>query len=58
MKTYNIFISHSWIYGDAYDKLVKILDNEPRFSYRNYSVPKDSPIHNVANERELLEAIK
>ena len=58
MKTYNIFISHSWTYGDAYDKLVKMLDNEPRFSYRNYSVPKDSPIHNAANERELLEAIK
>lgn len=58
MKTYNIFISHSWTYGDAYDKLVKMLDNEPRFSYRNYSVPKDSPIHNVPNENALLEAIK
>ena len=58
MKTYNIFISHSWTYGDAYDKLVKMLDNEPRFSYRNYSVPKDSPIHNAPNEVALLEAIK
>ena len=58
MKTYNIFISHSWTYGDAYDKLVKMLDNEPRFSYRNYSVPKDSPIHNAPNESALLEAIK
>lgn len=58
MKTYNIFISHSWTYGDAYDKLVKMLDNEPRFSYRNYSVPKDSPIHNAPNEGALLEAIK
>ena len=58
MKTYNIFISHSWTYGDAYDKLVKMLDNEPRFSYRNYSVPKDSPIHNAPNEAALLKAIK
>ncbi len=26
MKTYNIFISHSWSYGDAYDKLVKFMN--------------------------------
>ena len=58
MKTYNIFISHSWAYGDAYDKLVKMLDGEPRFSYRNYSVPKDNPIHKAGTDKELLEAIK
>ena len=58
MKTYNIFISHSWGYSDAYDKLVKMLDGEPRFSYRNYSVPKDDPIHKAGTDRELLEAIK
>ena len=58
MKTYNVFISHSWTYNDAYDKLVKMLDSDPRFSYRNYSVPKDSPIHNAVNDRELLAAIK
>ncbi len=58
MKTYNIFISHSWAYGDAYDKLIKMLDSDGRFSYRNYSVPKDSPIHNAGTDRELLEAIK
>ena len=58
MKTYNIFISHSWAYGDAYDKLVKMLDRDPRFSYRNYSVPKNNPIHNAGTDRELLAAIK
>lgn len=58
MKTYNVFISHSWTYSDAYDKLIKMLDSDPRFSYRNYSVPKDSPIHNATNDRELLAAIK
>ena len=23
-KTYNIFISHSWAYGDAYEKLIPL----------------------------------
>ncbi len=58
MKTYNIFISHSWAYGDAYDKLVKMLDGDSRFSYRNYSVPKDDPIHKAGTDKELLAAIK
>lgn len=55
---YNIFISHSWSYSDAYDKLISLLDDAPDFSYRDYSVPKDDPIHNANNERELRAAIK
>lgn len=58
MKTYNLFISHSWAYGDAYDLLVKMLDKADRFSYSNYSVPKNSPIHNASTDKELLAAIK
>ena len=57
-KTYNLFISHSWTYGDAYEKLVKMLDAAPYFSYRNHSVPKDDPIHNAPNQAALREAIK
>lgn len=57
-KTYNIFISHSWTYSDAYGKLIELLDNDPSFSYKNYSVPKDDPIHNAKNDKELYDAIK
>jgi len=57
-KTYNLFISHSWTYGDAYEKLVKMLDAAPYFFYRNYSVPRDDPIHNAPNQAALKEAIK
>jgi len=57
-RTYNLFISHSWSYGDAYDKLIKMLDARPYFDYKDYSVPKDDPIHNAPNSRELYEAIK
>ena len=55
---YNIFISHSWSYSDAYEKLISLLDDAPNVTYRDYSVPKDDPIHNANNERELRAAIR
>ena len=56
--TYNLFISHSWSYPTTYDGLVSLLDAKPYFSYKNYSVPKDDPIHNAGNEVQLRSAIK
>lgn len=44
--TYNLFISHSWNYSNAYNDLVRLLNSKPYFNYKNYSVPKDDPIHN------------
>ena len=58
VKTRSLFISHSWAYGDAYDKLVEMLDAAPNFVYRNYSVPKDDPIHDADSATKLYEAIK
>ena len=55
---YNLFISHSWTYSDAYEKLTELLDKAKYFSYKNYSVPKNDPIHNANNSKELYEAIK
>lgn len=54
---YNLFISHSWTYSDAYDRLVDLLDNASYFSYRNYSVPKDNPILllPIQADRKLME---
>ncbi|PIE91797.1 molecular chaperone Tir [Bacillus fungorum] len=57
-KTYNLFISHSWSYHKNYESLLALLDKDPNFSYKNYSVPKDDPIHNANNDKELREAIK
>lgn len=57
-KTYNLFISHSWAYSDAYEKLISLLDEDSTFSYKNYSVPKNDPIHNTGTDKELKEAIK
>lgn len=44
---YHIFISHAWKYGSEYDRLVKLLDAAPNFSYYNYSAPKEKPLHNL-----------
>lgn len=44
LKTYDIFISHAWKYGEAYDRLIALLDNAPNFYYRNYSAPEDKPL--------------
>ena len=58
MRTYNIFISHSWKYGDSYDRLTQLLSARGYFGYRDYSVPKDDPIHTRGTDRELRDAIR
>lgn len=57
-KIYNIFISHSWSYGDAYDRLIEFLTERPYFKYKDYSVPRDDPIHDAPSSHELYQAIK
>lgn len=55
---YNIFISHSWNYSDAYERLINLLDSTNNFSYKNYSIPKDDPIHNAKYDYQLKSAIR
>lgn len=55
---YHLFISHSWTYSDAYEKLISLLQSNPSFVFKNYSVPKNDPIHNANNESQLRAAIK
>lgn len=58
LKPYRLFISHSWAYSDAYEKLVKFFNEHPNFKWSNYSVAKNDPIHNAANDTALYNAIK
>ena len=58
LKTFNLFISHSWSYSTAYDNLVNLLNERTYFSYRNYSVPIDDPIHNASTDAQLRSAIR
>ena len=55
---YNLFISHSWSYGNAYEMVKKKLDAASNFSYKNYSVLGDYPIHDAPGQAKLYEAIK
>ena len=50
-KTCYLFISHSWSYGDAYERLIALLGAAPYFSFKNFSVPKDDPVHNAPNSK-------
>lgn len=56
-NTYNLFISHSWTYSDAYDNLVKLLNARGYFPFSNCSVPKNDPIHNAPTSAALYQAI-
>jgi hypothetical protein len=55
---YNLFISHSWSYGGAYQMLKKKLDAASNFSYKNYSVPGDDYSYNAPDKAKLYEEIK
>lgn len=58
---YNLFISHSWKYSDAYVKLVNLLNNAAYFSYKNYSVESSNPLtiyNNIYYESELMNKLR
>ena len=58
MKTYNLLISHSWRYGDHYDRLYGLLRARRYFAFRDYSVPQNDPVHDAANDSQLRRAIR
>ena len=58
MRQYSIFISHSWAYSDAYEKLISMLGRAQYFNFRDYSVPKNDPIHNATDALQLRAAIR
>ena len=59
----HVFISHSWSYSDHYETLASWISNkrwrfgQASLNLRDYSVPKDDPIHNAPTQRKLQEAI-
>lgn len=62
-KQIHVFISHAWKYSEHYETLADWIFNEnwsvgqASLDFRNYSVPKDDPIHNADNDKQLKEAI-
>jgi hypothetical protein len=58
MRTYHLFISHSWNYSDAHDKLVRLLTAHPTFNFKNFSVPPHNPIIGAPTDKALQTAIE
>ncbi|MGN0934897.1 TIR domain-containing protein [Acinetobacter amyesii] len=60
MSCHNIFISHSWSYNKNYEAVLSLLSKKVSldFTFRDYSVPKNDPIHNAKNDLELYIAIE
>ena len=58
MKTHHLFVSHSWAHSNAYDKLLSLLDRRTYFRFKDYSVPRDDPIHNARTVAALRAAIR
>ncbi|MCT9977533.1 TIR domain-containing protein [Acinetobacter sp. I-MWF] len=60
MSCHNLFISHSWSYDKNYEAVVNLLRNQvnSEFSFKDFSVPKNDPIHNAKNDTELYLAIE
>lgn len=59
----HVFISHSWTYSEHYETLSdwifgqKWSVGQASLDFRDFSVPKDDPIHNAPTVQELKEAI-
>lgn len=59
----HVFISHAWAYSDHYDTLEKWIFQEKWSSgqasldFRDYSIPRHNPIHNVTSTQALRDAI-
>ena len=59
----HVFISHSWAYSNHYDTLEDWIFNrkwsrgQASLDFRNFSVPRNDPIHNAPSDRALREAI-
>ena len=58
MKRYNLFISHSWQYGDQYNRLWNLLQARRYFAFSDYSVARSDPIHGAANDAQLRRGIR
>jgi hypothetical protein len=59
----HVFISHSWTYESHYNTLESWIFDEnwsvgqASLDFRNFSVPKDDPIHNAPTVAQLRAAI-
>lgn len=49
LRTYHVFISHSWDYSEPYKTVKSWLDETPLFCWADYSVPISNPLDTKSN---------
>ena len=63
VRQIHVFISHSWTYSEHYETLAKWIFEgkwsvgQASLDFRDYSVPRNDPIHDAQSERALRDAI-
>ena len=57
-KIYKIYISYSWFYSNAYEKLLNVLNADKMFSYQSYALPRKDYASCQAADDVLYAAIK
>ena len=61
--TINLFISHAWKYSTHYETLNEWIFDEnwsvgqASLKFRDYSIPKNDPVHTNGTDKQLKEAI-
>ena len=59
----HVFISHSWSYSEHYETLSSWIfggnwrSGQASLDFRDFSVPRNDPIHNASNTKKLRDAI-
>lgn len=60
IKSFDLFISHTWHISLDYTIIVEMLNREPNFYWRNYSFPEFDPVINPetnAGKKRLTEEL-
>lgn len=59
-RKYRIFVSHSWKYGEEYQRFINLLNNAKSFGYIDYSIPEEYrlTIYNPQTKTELYNKLK
>lgn len=58
LRSYRVFISHAWEYSEDYWRIVRFLNEAPRFAWENLSVPEHDPVSTEELEYALRNQMR
>jgi hypothetical protein len=57
-KFCSLFISHAWQYGEQYESLVNLLNNDGLFQWANLSVPNSNPLPKLGARKSFWHLVR